>query len=663
MDLYPFQEIPGLLTPEMSSNVRTNALMSAAAALMKSGAWSTMPVSPFAQLGQGLEGLLSGYQKGGDDVLKQVLTREQIQKAQDERAQRDNWMRVMGLVPGGGAPAPGSTVAPSAPRPQAMPTPAAPAPVSMPAGILSPEPMATQNPAAMMQPATASTGVLPTAPASAPDMAPGLRPGPSITKRDIRQSAEGGISQVLRDMPPALRQVIGLQGPKEGAGTLAGWIGKVGDKPSDTFLTVEMPDGKRTSFRADDPQVDRAVASGGKLITTQSATTDLKTVIMPNGARRTFSADDPKLREAISNGAVDLAAKPAEGMVTIERSNGSRQTYRADDPQVDREIQSGAKQISTPSANASLKTVEFPDGRRQTFAEDDPALRRAVSSGALEVTTKPSDRNSTMYLMKGRDGQSNIVRSFDGGKTYLAPDGTYKQLPAENAVEISNDTAFETLRQAQVANKANKTLENGTGAPVRQPAESAAMKGTGPWSNVQAAINAVAGGLGLDKAFGKEGMFVENEANRDYLRKLNQLAKPALMNNPRNPVSEQEIVERFLPNPDSLWANPRTEWIKIPQLRDVLRERLKANNEALADGSLRPEEVSKLQQNNIETKRVLEMMGEGPGATDQLGNVVKPKAQQQPAAATMVPKVGDVRKGYKFLGGNPADPKSWEKAQ
>lgn len=40
------------------------------------------------------------------------------------------------------------------------------------------------------------------------------------------------------------------------------------------------------------------------------------------------------------------------------------------------------------------------------------------------------------------------------------------------------------------------------------------------------------------------------------------------------------------------------------------------------------------------------------------GRGEKPQAQGAPAGA---PKAGDVQDGYKFIGGNPADPKSWEK--
>jgi hypothetical protein len=41
---------------------------------------------------------------------------------------------------------------------------------------------------------------------------------------------------------------------------------------------------------------------------------------------------------------------------------------------------------------------------------------------------------------------------------------------------------------------------------------------------------------------------------------------------------------------------------------------------------------------------------------------IKP-AGGTPQAAPSGPAVGAVIKGYKFKGGNPADPKSWEKAQ
>ena len=49
---------------------------------------------------------------------------------------------------------------------------------------------------------------------------------------------------------------------------------------------------------------------------------------------------------------------------------------------------------------------------------------------------------------------------------------------------------------------------------------------------------------------------------------------------------------------------------------------------------------------------------------DYATDVVKKKqGQQDQSTASGAPKVGEIRKGYRFKGGNPADKNSWEKVQ
>jgi hypothetical protein len=80
-----FSQIPGLLSPEMQSNVNQQSLLSAAAGLLHASDYSPMPKS-LAGLGAGgIEGLLSGQNEGLNQALKiRELTKPQLVKTGED---------------------------------------------------------------------------------------------------------------------------------------------------------------------------------------------------------------------------------------------------------------------------------------------------------------------------------------------------------------------------------------------------------------------------------------------------------------------------------------------------------------------------------------------------------------------------------------------------
>jgi len=136
-----------------------------------------------------------------------------------------------------------------------------------------------------------------------------------------------------------------------------------------------------------------------------------------------------------------------------------------------------------------------------------------------------------------------------------------------------------------------------SGAVAQMPAgkiEEAALGGTGPYSKLYAGLDAFFGGLGVDAAFGKEGFFPQTQANRNKLRNFNQLAKIVLVNNPKFPVAEQEIVSKMLANPDEFWNNPDNEANKYRELRTTLSLVRGFTANAIKDAST--DDVFELQQ-------------------------------------------------------------------
>jgi hypothetical protein len=547
-NLYPFQDVPGLLTPAMNDNVRSQALLSAGAGLMKSAGWSKTPVNMWEALGNGLQGGLQGYSGAMSEATKQALAREQVQKAEQEREQLVRWQAIMG----GLGTMPGAT-----PQQPAMPP--APQGDSAAGGTVPPEVVA----------ALSTAGTTP-APAPASPVT-----GSPVTQR--RGPETGMLSDALAKMPPALRHVIALQGPERGAATLATWLGKTPDKPSDTFLTVRDADGNLKPYRADSPELDRAIAAGGLVVTTPTST-------------------EPR----------------ASDLITLEL-DGVRRTLRKTDPLVDGLLKQGYEQVTTRSSNSR-------------------------------------DRAPENYIIPNEDGTRQVVLSADG-QTYKAADGSLKKLPF-GSFKQGSENAAEAVRQNEVSNRAQTSLNNTPAASARPAAEGPTRVGTGPWSNVQAGLNAALGDATYH-LFNKDGLFRETQANRDYLRQIAQFGKAALVNNPRFPVAEQEIVGTLLPNPDQFWANPRTEAQKIPLLRNTLNEQLRTHNEELAKGGLTKEHVSEIQRKKTQIEQAIRLLGPGDASLGALGGGDQPKEpepKKRPVHIDDVPPgVPFIQKGQRFM--------------
>jgi hypothetical protein len=77
--------------------------------------------------------------------------------------------------------------------------------------------------------------------------------------------------------------------------------------------------------------------------------------------------------------------------------------------------------------------------------------------------------------------------------------------------------------------------------------------------------------------------------------------------------------------------------------------------------------LSKMDQLERELNEVGEMVGKGRGgwkSPSKKPETAKPETAKQDAQGFRAPpKVGEVRDGYKFKGGNPGDPTSWAKVQ
>lgn len=255
-----------------------------------------------------------------------------------------------------------------------------------------------------------------------------------------------------------------------------------------------------------------------------------------------------------------------------------------------------------------------------------------LSPDTFEVLaqTPPLPKNKTGINLKLPNG--TIILSLDGGRSYIDPE-TKKSVPVPpTAIRVSPDIAATEGRTAQAVAQARTELGGLPPASDRDLVKAALEHGTGVYSNLAAAFDAVAGGIGADKVFGLKGFFPATQNNRQALRLVKQQGKPALLNSSRGAIWEQKNIDKLFPDPDRIWTNPATEARKIPTLREALQIERRYNTEAIASGALSPDDVEKLVLSNIGIDKTLALIGDGTpseAATDGAIPTVTSRAQAQ----------------------------------
>ena len=277
----------------------------------------------------------------------------------------------------------------------------------------------------------------------------------------------------------------------------------------------------------------------------------------------------------------------------------------------------------------------------EPYEKNGVTFQKNITSGEVEkihAPSTPTPKTGQNYLL----GDKTIVTSFDGGHTYRNEARKDVPMPV-NAVKVGTVMSGSELNLLRSKEQATTDLDKQKPSEMPSDIVSVAEGGTGPWSMLKASIDRVFGGIGVDKIFGADGFFPKTQENRQTLRTIKQVGKAALMNSSRGAIWEQEKIDNLFPDPDKIFVNPTTEAKKFKSIRETLLTEKRFNNEAILTATT-PSVVQGLQKSNIDIDRLLALIGTGE---EQLSG----------------PQVGVVEDGYTFKGGNPADPKSWEKVK
>jgi len=244
----------------------------------------------------------------------------------------------------------------------------------------------------------------------------------------------------------------------------------------------------------------------------------------------------------------------------------------------------------------------------QHLTTDEKHYKREVEEGYSgtfgEWLKGQSPKEGKSYLLP--DG--TMVQSFDGGRTYLNENGENVNMPT-GAVRSNYQFTGSDYNALMAKKEATAELE-GRAAPDRiGDVERSARIGTGPYANLKAFVDAVVGGVGLDKLIGKNGLYQTEQQARQELKTIRQIGKGVLMNSKRWSIREQERIDELFPEPGALLRNPVTEAKKFKTLRKIMKMERHFNNQSIKT-AVTPKEVERLREANNEIDRFLYIIGE-----------------------------------------------------
>jgi hypothetical protein len=291
--------------------------------------------------------------------------------------------------------------------------------------------------------------------------------------------------------------------------------------------------------------------------------------------------------------------------------------------------------ILRDSRNGLTTTIDISLATGRAAIDAANAANAQAGTTLFTVRTMPSD--STPQA-KAFQVNNETVLSYDGGRTYVSPDGQIQSMPSEGVVPLSDTIAYDVMRAERLralagnqlaeldeqlgltmrgGDRDNPTSVSSADAGLVRDALQAARQGTGPWSGIGALVDNVVGGMIPSDAV--RSYFENNQQNRQFLRGVTILGRSALVVNPRFPVAEMERVGSLFPDPDAFFRNPQSEALKLIELKSLVLAQKRANLAAISQGIPDAGTLQAVLANNFEIDRLLGLLQTVPDGTNQGG--------------------------------------------
>jgi len=251
--------------------------------------------------------------------------------------------------------------------------------------------------------------------------------------------------------------------------------------------------------------------------------------------------------------------------------------------------------------------------------------------GSAQITNISTEVKPMGFMIADESGKTQMVLSYDNGRTYNDVDGNSKKIP-QGSIMVSPETTYQvysTERSRSLAGQeltkfdaeitqslvgqAGVTVDDLTGV---KDALAMARKGTGFYANLTAFLDGASSVI--PPAIKPDWVTIfgrETQQARQYLRGVTVLGRSALVVNNRFPVAEMQNVATLFPDPDALFRDPDTEALKFIDLKRAATQQYRRNLKELQKAGLDKKVAESIRANNFEIQRLLSLL---PGV--QLGN-------------------------------------------
>ncbi len=204
-----------------------------------------------------------------------------------------------------------------------------------------------------------------------------------------------------------------------------------------------------------------------------------------------------------------------------------------------------------------IDTVRFNrDETLKDLTEREKRVQQLTARGLSQPLSEDIAAKDVRVVGPDKFGEFFSVNLATGKKTKIEGDDK------DAILEIVPPEALE----------APKVPEDGTSI------EEAVQEGTGPFAKIQAGLSNVIG------PFVEGALFKDTTDARQQVRTFSQIAKTALVNNPRFPVAEQKIVQNLLPDVDTFFQDPDTARSNLKELKAFLTKQKIAKDKELTKG-------------------------------------------------------------------------------
>lgn len=248
-------------------------------------------------------------------------------------------------------------------------------------------------------------------------------------------------------------------------------------------------------------------------------------------------------------------------------------------------------------------------------------LRKLMIQYKMQKIDKPTE-NEKQY-------NALIERGYDDKAAYALANGFIKGIPdpfgnvhIKNLMDYGRSSGADSSKSDGVPNPAPRqsglgndgsagefvTLPEDTEPNKEQPPSFARdiKESTGLYNRAGDTISAA-----LDIALNKKGADPDSSNSaKTRIKAFNQLAKGALVNNPRFPVSEQKIASEILVDADAFLTSPGRQLEKAAALKKILEDTRRLMQEDLRSGNITMEQRGLYANKISEMDRALAMMGD-----------------------------------------------------